>query len=502
MVAANLEELANPLIELSDRDVQHSLNYFFLKGTEELKSFVHPKHYATDVVEKDGIMYHVGRVLNGTVSLHSDDFSDRMIDLSQKSFIVPVLDSASPLAYAVVNEVHWHDQTAQHSGIETTIRAIMSIAHILHVRLLVKRFRKNCKRCRFLLMKTVDVAMGPAAMEQLCVAPPFYVTQTDLCGPFKSYSTHNKRTYVNVWIVVFVCATTGMTSLKVMGNYSTVQFLLAFSRFACELGYPKKLLTDRGGQLVSGCESVVLNMTDIKGSLNRKYGIEFSTCPVGGHNFHGKVERKIRTIRETLNKGVHNKRLSYLEWETTCSEISNSINNLPVAIGNEVEELENIDLITPNRLRLARNNSRSPVGPLEVTGSIERLLRLKTDAFHAWWEVWLTSALPKLIPRPKWFRNDENIKIGDVVLFNKNEGSLVGEYKFGVVDEVSVGSDGKIRAVTVRYRNAAEAADRKTFRAVRSLIIIHSVDEIDIMQELGDAALNVSAFYLSTEFSH
>ena len=200
-----------------------------------------------------------------------------------------------------------------------------------------------------------------------------------------------------------------------MEDYSTKQFLLGFSRFACELGYPKKLLTDEGGQLVSGCESVVLNITDIKGCLNREYGIEFSSSPVGGHNYHGRVERKIRTIRETLNKGMQNRRLSVLEWETTCSEVSNTINNLPVAIGNEVDDLENLDLITPNRLRLARNNNRSPVGPLDVTGRIDKLLQLKTEAFQAWWECWLTSALPKLGPTPKWFRNDEDIQVGDIV---------------------------------------------------------------------------------------
>ena len=143
--------------------------------------------------------------------------------------------------------------------------------------------------------------------------------------------------------------------------------------------------------------------------------------------------------------------------------------------------MENLDLITPNRLRLARNNNRSPVGPLDVTGRIDRLLQLKTDAFQAWWECWLTSALPKLVPTPKWFRNDEDIQIGDIVLFNRSEGSLIGDYRYGIVDNVSVSPDGKIRAVTVRYRNASENIDRKTFRAVRSLIIIHRVNEIDIM---------------------
>ena len=176
-----------------------------------------------------------------------------------------------------------------------------------------------------------------------------------------------------------------------------------------------------------------------------------------------------------------------LEWETLCSEIANSVNNLPVAIGNETDELENVYLLTPNRLRLRRNNQRSPVGPLEVTDKIERLMRLKTDVFESWWETWLTSAVPKLMPKPKWFVNDRDIQVGDVVLFNKGEGEVVGEYKYGMVKEIHVGADGRIRKATIRYRNANENVDRTTTRAVRGLVIIHRVDEIDLIEELGDA---------------
>ena len=111
----------------------------------------------------------------------------------------------------------------------------------------------------------------------------------------------------------------------------------------------------------------------------------------------------------------------------------------------------------------------------------------------------MTSALPRLIPKPKWFTNDEDIEKGDVVLFDKSEGSFVGEYQYGMVDDVKLGPDQKIRAVTVKYRNAAKNVSRTTFRAVRKLIIIHRVDEIDLMQELGEAALKVSTYFLRME---
>ena len=166
------------------------------------------------------------------------------------------------------------------------------------------------------------------------------------------------------------------------------------------------------------------------------------------------------------------------------------MNNLPVAIGNETQDLECVDLITPNRLRLGRNNDRSPICPVEVTDKFDAILQANTDVFNSWWEAWLVAALPKLVPQPKWYRNDHDIRVGDVVLFKKVETVLAGAYQYGMVEEVrKSSSDGVIRAVVIRYRNSTEQEDRTTVRALRSIVVIHRVDELNILTELGSAAL-------------
>ena len=184
-----------------------------------------------------------------------------------------------------------------------------------------------------------------------------------------------------------------------------------------------------------------------------------------------------------------NSRLSTIEWETLCSTVANTVNNLPVAIGNETEDLECIDLITPNRLKLGRNNERSPVGPVDITDKFDRILKQNIDIFNTWWEAWLTSAVPKLVPQPKWFHNDGGVRLGDVVIFKKAESALSGQYQYGIVQELKCSSDNIIRSVVLRYRNATENVDRTTTRSVRTIVIIHRVDELNIMEELGNAAL-------------
>ena len=162
-------------------------------------------------------------------------------------------------------------------------------------------------------------------------------------------------------------------------------------------------------------------------------------------------------------------------------------------IGNETDDLENLDLITPNRLKLGHNNERSPVGVIEVSDRYDRILQINSDIFTAWWEAWLTSAVPKLVPQPKWFRNDKHLQEGDIVLFRRNEGGiLAGEYRYGIVDEVHRSEDTNIRSVVIKYKNATEGFERTTFRAVRSLVVIHRIDEINIMEELGKAIFIMS----------
>ena len=187
-----------------------------------------------------------------------------------------------------------------------------------------------------------------------------------------------------------------------------------------------------------------ISFTDIKGKLQQDIMVDFATCPVGGHNYNGKVECRIRHIKESLKKTISNQRLSVLQWETVSAEVSNAINDLPLALGNIVSDFENMDLITPNRLKLGRNSERSPVSPMKVVGNHLKVLKENKKIFSVWFETWLISHVPKLMEQPKWFRSDRDVKICDVVLFTKNEGSVVNTYQYGMVHEIELSRDGLI----------------------------------------------------------
>ena len=115
-----------------------------------------------------------------------------------------------------------------------------------------------------------------------------------------------------------------------------------------------------------------LDFYDIKYKLNENVKVDFEVRPVGAHNMHGRVERKILQIKKSMEKSCSNEQLSIMQWEKAVAEIGNAINNLPIALGNISGDFEAMHLITPNRLLMGRNNERSPEESLKVSNDYDK----------------------------------------------------------------------------------------------------------------------------------
>ena len=108
--------------------------------------------------------------------------------------------------------------------------------------------------------------------------------------------------------------------------------------------------------------------------------------------------------------------------------------------------------------------------------------------------------MPRLLYQPKWFKNSEDLLEGDLVYFQKQD-QAVGDahWTLGMVEALERGKDGIVRSARIKYCNSGEQKlsltknaknDDSTFpryteRAVRKLIKIFSIDELNIAEELG-----------------
>ena len=100
---------------------------------------------------------------------------------------------------------------------------------------------------------------------------------------------------------------------------------------------------------------------------------------------------------------------------------------------------------------------------MEITSDSKKILETNQNIFNTWFKNWLLSHVPNIMHQPKWFRTEYNLKEGDVDLFLKQDSLLSKTYQYGMVVSVQQSSDGIIRKVKVKYRNANENVDRETF---------------------------------------
>ena len=479
-----LKKLDDPITE-GEREL--SRRYFFVKGTREVKKFVPAKDYVDVTTEKDGVLYYNARILEGT---EVTDMANIMTDIEPLQFCVPVLDRFSPLSYSVM--MHSHAELSHHRNINTALLQSRTIAFIFRGRDLAKQIQAACVGCKRFKARLIEVEMAKIHPNRLIIAPPFYHCQVDLMGPFDAHCEHNHRATVKVWGAVFRDPACGAVSVHAMTDYSTDAFVAAFIRFSFARGYPAKLFIDAGSQLVKACNDLAISPADLTKTLNGKLqvGIEHEVAPTAAHNYQGCVERTIKEVKKIFQQVFSGLKFDVLNYETAFGHVANEINNLPIAIGSKVEDLGNVDLLTPARLLFGRNNCRAPVGAATISKP-GRMVKQMEKLYESWWQVWLNEKLADYVPQPPTFRKTTyQPKVGDICVFLVDRGEAIHHevWKLGRIVEASPGIDGVLRSVTIEYQNATEKVRRRTRRSLRKVAVLFSEDEISLTERLNNAA--------------
>ena len=102
-------------------------------------------------------------------------------------------------------------------------------------------------------------------------------------------------------------------------------------------------------------------------------------------------------------------------------------------------------------------------------------------------KLWADVYVPKLIYQPKWYSDDKDLSEGDLVYMQKEADNVLGsKWIIGVVDQIILSRDGRVRRVIVRYQNATENQPRLTDRSVRKLVKIFDIEEYVLQDDLTE----------------
>ena len=221
------------------------------------------------------------------------------------------------------------------------------------------------------------------------------------------------------------------------------------------------------------------SVKDLQGRLwkEQKVIMDYST-PLA-HNEHGRVESKIKILKEYLEKIGHTKRKhSFVEWESICLSISSMINGLPICHNQDERNAgDELGLITPNMFIMGRNNNRSPEGFASMEFDPNRALERMSDINSQLLDI-LADYVHRFIPGRR-LAEGQTPEEGDIVLFvmKEAEKSRNVRHKYGRI--LSTNVDGRPNKVRIIYKNHSETIMREVERNIKDVVLIRGSNEID-----------------------
>ena len=480
---------------LTDKFLSMGLVHLYKVATLEVRKFNSKEWLSKVAIEQNGILFAKNRLHDGLSFISAGELSSISLGDLGINIAAPLIDRYSELAYSIGN--HMHYVLSKHRGTETIHRMTLEHVHIVQAMSLHREIAADCILCKKKQKRFLEVEMGPQTQAALTIAPPFYTVMMDLMGPFHVYvpgfepRTRNRKVIqAKVWVAVFCCPTTRNINLQVIEKSDGDGIVDAVTRLSCEVGVPKYVLCDKQTSIERMLREAQIEIRDLHDRLVVEFGIEYHTCPVSGHNFHGQVERCVRSVRDALLvSGAEKRVLHATGLQTLMKLIENQINNVPLgySFSRDCDNSPVLRTITPSMLRHGRNNTRALDGPIKLADNVGKMMERVEDTYQAWFKIWRDTWVPKLMRAPKWYNSQVDLDIGDLVYFQRTATELGhGQDKWivGKVDRLESGKDKKIRRVWIKYQNFGESGYQLTERSIRSVIKIFSLSDASIQEDL------------------
>ena len=355
------------------------------------------------------------------------------------------------------------------------------------VRKPVKRIVRSCVLCKIKRKRRETQVMGNLPIERLKPSPPFTSTGVDYFGPFTIKGEVQKRTRGKCFGIIFTCLVSRAVHIDLSPNYSTDGFLQVLRRFSSIRGWPSKIFSDQGSQLVAASKELQALVKDLDKETIRRFGAqnncEWSFCPADAPWQNGATEALIKTAKRNLCTAVGAQILSYSELQTVFAEITQLMNQRP--IGVHPNDPEDGTYLSPNDLLLGRATSQIPQGPFLERTSYRHRFDFLQSIVKCFWRRWSRDVFPQLVVRRKWHVAKRNVQVGDVVLVQDNN-AVRGQWQMGIVKETYPGNDGRVRNVKVGCKDFPVAEPADVYRGSKFTIVDRTVHRLIVLIAIDD----------------
>lgn len=370
-----------------------------------------------------------------------------------------ILDKRHTLAKLLMMRSHGE---VCHSGVQDTITQARERYWVMSGRQLAKSVVSGCFLCKKYLAKAGDAPMANLPKERIEETPCFQTLGVDFAGPlYVKLDGKMQKSYV----CLFTCAVSRAVHLELVSSLSTHEFILALSRMISRRGIPHIIYSDNGKTFKKADRDMkeiwkTIKDPEVQNFFGKK-GIEwrFITERAAWHG--GYWERLVRSTKTTLKKILGKAALTYTEMETMLIETEGVINSRPITyVFNEIGEP--IPL-TPSHLLIGKRVTSLPPQKVQTQNvpttreEINKKQKYRLALAEKLWKRWKTEYLLELRSAHHVLldKNKRETKKGDVVLIHEDNVKK-HMWKLGLVKEVIIGRDGKIRSCIVKTSKGNE----------------------------------------------
>lgn len=370
---------------------------------------------------------------------------------------------------------HMH-KIAAHPGVASTIARVRSKYWIIGISRLARSMVNKCVTCIAKAQYFASQQMSPLPIERIKPSPPFCNVVLDYFGPYTIRGEVQKRIRGKAYGIIITCAASRAVYLDVANDYSTDGFLQVFRRFTSLRGWPQKMFSDKGSQLVGASKELIsivkgLDWNEIQ-RYGYKHGLEWSFSPGNAPWYNGAAEALVKSVKRSLSCAIGDQILSFSELQTCLFETAQLVNQRP--IGSKPCEPNQGGYLSPNDLLLGRSTSEVPQGPFKERASLSYRFDFIQSIVNSFWKRWSRDVFPNLVIRPKWHTKCREVKVGDIVIL-QDSNVVRGEWKKAIVTETMRSEDGLVRRIILEYTSGSTRI--KVERPVQKVIVLVPVDE-------------------------
>lgn len=369
-------------------------------------------------IDKNGLLRVGGRLANANIP-----------DGAKHQLILP---PQAQISVFIIRNAHI---VTVHGGPQLMIAHLRRSFWMNRMRQIVKSIVHKCTKCVRFDQTQNEQLMGDLPADRVRQSSCFSTTGVDFAGPFvirrqkgrppviDRCSKEPTCPTVKAWIVIFVCLSTRAVHIDVMLGLTIEEFLDAFERFTMRKGQCNKLFSDNGTTFVGADKELARVLHNWSTTLPEynlaKFGTEWIFITPAAPHKGGIWESAVKMMKRHLKRTIGVKMLTKDELYQIATVIEGCLNSRP--LWAQSDDAADPMPLTPAHFILAKPILPQPISEDVADRPENRLTSWgqRQKLHQQIWRRWQDEHLADMQVRNKWYRINESLKIGDMVIIRK-----------------------------------------------------------------------------------